>query len=77
VSNPADHAETGRAIMSVVPGRAARYFKKVQCFCFRQHTLKPGELRTMRLVYFISPHIPKDIPSIIVSYAFFPVKKHT
>ncbi len=77
VSNPSDHSETGQAIMSVVPGRAARYFKKLQCFCFHQETLKAGQFRNMKLVYFISSGIPKDISSIIVSYAFFPVKKHT
>ncbi len=77
VSNPSNHAETGQAIMSVVPGRAARYFKKLECFCFHQETIKAGESRNMRLVFFVSPHIPKDVRSIIVSYAFFPVKKHT
>jgi len=77
VSNPSDHAETGQAIMSIVPGRAARYFKKLECFCFHQETIKAGEFRKMKLVFFISPKVPKDVRSIIVSYSFFPVKKRS
>ena len=77
VSNPSGRAETGQAIMSIVPGRAARYFKKIECFCFHQETIKAGGLRKMKLVFFISPKVPEDVRSIIVSYSFFPVKKRS
>lgn len=70
-------ATTAQAIMSVSPSAAARYLHKTECFCFHHETMKAGEIRKMRLVFFISPDLPKDVHTITLSYAFFPVKKRT
>ncbi len=73
--NPSGNPATGQAIMSVSPGVAARYLRKLECFCFHQQTLKAGESRKMPLVFFVSPDLPKDVHTITLSYAFFTVKK--
>jgi cytochrome c oxidase assembly protein subunit 11 len=71
--NPTDQTITGQAVPSVSPGWAAQYFKKLDCFCFRQQKLKPGEARQMPLVFYVSPDLPTDVRDLALVYSFFPI----
>jgi cytochrome c oxidase assembly protein subunit 11 len=64
---------TGQAVPSYGPQNAGEYFKKVECFCFTQQTLAPGETRRMPVVFVVDPKLPKDVSTIAVSYTFFEV----
>ncbi len=74
VHNNSSRAITGQAIPSYSPELAARYFKKVECFCFKQQTLQPHETREMPVVFLIDKEIPKDVGTILLSYTFFAVE---
>jgi cytochrome c oxidase assembly protein subunit 11 len=65
---------TGQAVPSYGPQRAGEYFKKLECFCFTQQTLAPGEVRRMPVVFLIDPRLPKDLNTIAISYTFFAVE---
>jgi cytochrome c oxidase assembly protein subunit 11 len=73
VRNTLDRPVTGQAFPSYNPQRAAGYFKKLECFCFRQQTLGPGEVRRMPVVFVIDPQVPDDVNTITLSYTFFEV----
>ena len=73
VRNTLDRPVTGQAIPSYHPQRAAGYFKKLDCFCFTQQTLGPGEVRRMPVVFVIDPEMPRDVDAITLSYTFFEV----
>ena len=65
----------GQAIPSVSPGIASVYLKKVECFCFVNQSLKPGETKVMPLRFFIDPALPKDVSEMTLSYSFFEATK--
>ena len=73
--NITSQASTGQAIPSISPGKAAQYFKKIECFCFQRQELKPGEVKEMPLTFYVSPDLPEDIKTITLSYAFFSAVK--
>ncbi len=73
VRNTLDRPVTGQAVPSYAPALAAQYFKKLECFCFRQQTLGPGEVRRMPVVFVVDPALPGDVSSITLSYTFFEV----
>lgn len=73
VRNLSDKPVTGQAVPSVSPGQAAQHFDKIECFCFEQQTLAPGESREMPLAFIIKPEIGADIAQITLSYAFFSI----
>jgi len=74
IRNTAQRPVTGQAIPSYGPQIAVRYFKKLECFCFTQQTLQPGEARQMPVVFVIERGLPDDINTITLSYSFFEVE---
>ena len=64
---------TAQAIPSYAPGQAMPHFRKLECFCFSEHTLKPGESKQWPVVFVIDRKLPKDIKTITLSYTFFEV----
>lgn len=79
VTNTGDKPVTGRAIYSVVPEQAGPYFQKLECFCFSDQTLQPGQTAEFPVVYFVDPQFAKDFetkdkPEIVLSYTFFKSK---
>jgi cytochrome c oxidase assembly protein subunit 11 len=73
VVNTQARTVVAQAIPSYAPQSAAPHFKKVECFCFRQQTLKPNEARQMPVVFFIDPALPRDVKNITLSYTFFEI----
>lgn len=73
--NLTDQTMIGQAIPSVAPGRAAKYFTKMECFCFNQQTFQAGEAREMPLVFVVDPDLPKDVSTITLGYTFFDTSK--
>jgi cytochrome c oxidase assembly protein subunit 11 len=74
IRNTSDRAVTGQAIPSYGPQLAVRYFKKLECFCFTQQTLQPGEARQMPVVFVIEQGLPGDVNTITLSYSFFEIE---
>jgi cytochrome c oxidase assembly protein subunit 11 len=74
VVNLTDRPITGQAYPSYGPMEAAPYFRKLECFCFAKQTLQAGEKRQMPVVFVIDPKLPKDVPTITLSYTFFEVE---
>ncbi len=74
VRNRSDRPITGQAIPSFGPQLAAGYFKKLDCFCFTQQTLAPGEVRLMPVAFVIEPGFPQDVNTVTLSYTFFEVE---
>jgi cytochrome c oxidase assembly protein subunit 11 len=73
VKNTLDRPITGQAVPSYSPQQAALYFAKVECFCFRQQLLAPGEVRRMPVVFVIDPKLPPELNTVTLSYTFFEV----
>lgn len=64
---------TAQAVPSFGPQLAGEYFKKVECFCFTQQTLAPGETRRLPVVFVVDPKLPRDVNTIAISYTFFEI----
>lgn len=78
--NHSDKTVTGSAVFNVSPPQAGAYFNKIQCFCFTEQTLKPGEKVEMPVTFFVDPDMLKDpdaagVDEITLSYTFYPVDK--
>jgi len=76
-TNISNKPTKGQAIFNVTPMVAGAYFNKVQCFCFTETELKPGETMTMPVVFYIDPEIvntpeTKSIGTLTLSYTFYP-----
>ncbi|MCR5877456.1 cytochrome c oxidase assembly protein [Phenylobacterium sp. J367] len=76
VRNNSDQAITGRAVFNVVPEQAGPYFQKLDCFCFSDQTIGPGETVEMPVLYFVDPKYATDFETkgkqeVTLSYTFF------
>ena len=69
--NDGADSELGVAVPSVTPELAALYFKKIECFCFKQQTLKSGESRKMPVLFYVKPDLPADVNTVTLNYAFY------
>lgn len=74
VTNNTSRPVTGQAVPSYSPPNAQQYFHKLECFCFTRQTLAPGETRQMPVVFVLDPAMPKDMPTVSLSYTFFQVE---
>jgi cytochrome c oxidase assembly protein subunit 11 len=71
--NKQDRTMAAQAIPSYAPMQASAHFNKLECFCFNEYTLQPGETKQWPVVFVIDPKLPKDVKTITLSYTFFEV----
>ena len=71
--NVQNRTMVAQAIPSYAPMQASPYFNKLECFCFNEYTLAPGESKQWPVVFVIDPKLPKDVTTITLSYTFFEV----
>lgn len=71
--NVQDRRMAAQAIPSYAPSQASTHFNKLECFCFTQYTLDPGEKKSWPVAFVIDPKISKDVTTITLSYTFFEV----
>ena len=79
VTNQAARTTTGVAAYNVAPLTVGAYFQKINCFCFTEQTMGPGEKREMPVVFYVDPALAKDsendgLNTITLSYTFYPVR---
>ena len=77
VTNQTARVTTGQAGYNVTPPTVGQYFEKINCFCFTEQTMKPGEKRDMAVVFYVDPKLAKDseqdtLTNITLSYTFYP-----
>lgn len=71
--NVQNRAMAAQAIPSYAPKQATSHFNKLECFCFNEYQLQPGEAKSWPVVFYIDPKLPKDVRTITLSYTFFEV----
>ncbi len=79
VTNEAARVTAGQAGYNVSPSTTGAYFEKINCFCFTEQTMKPGEKRDMAVVFYVDPKLADDaeldsVKLITLSYTFYPVR---
>jgi cytochrome c oxidase assembly protein subunit 11 len=79
VTNQSTHETAGQAAYNVTPTTAGGYFDKINCFCFTEQRLAPGEKREMAVVFYVDPALIKDsdqddLNTITLSYTFYPLR---
>jgi len=79
VTNLAARTTTGQAAYNVAPLTVGKYFEKINCFCFTEQTMVPGEKRQMAVVFYVAPSVAADsendgLNTITLSYTFYPVR---
>src|SRR3954467_9336828 len=80
VTNQSARATTGQAAYNVAPLTVGAYFQKINCFCFTEQTMAPGEKREMPVVFYVDPALVNDsdndgLNTITLSYTFYPVRE--
>ena len=73
VKNTTDTKMTAQAVPSVAPSNAAAHLKKLECFCFEQQELAPGEEALLPVKFLISNELPNQIKNVILSYTIFDI----
>ena len=71
--NTQNRRMAAQAIPSYAPRQAAAHFNKLECFCFNQYVLEPGEKKEWPVAFVIDPRLSKDVTTITLSYTFFEV----
>jgi cytochrome c oxidase assembly protein subunit 11 len=71
--NVQNRTMAAQAFPSYAPKQASAHFNKLECFCFNEYTLAPGESKRWPVVFVIDPRLPKDVTTITLSYTFFEV----
>jgi cytochrome c oxidase assembly protein subunit 11 len=71
--NMQNRTMAAQAIASFAPMNSGAHFNKLECFCFNEYTLKPGESRQWPVVFYVDAKLPKDVTTITLSYTFFEV----
>jgi cytochrome c oxidase assembly protein subunit 11 len=79
-TNLSTRTTTGEAAYNVAPFTVGAYFQKINCFCFTEQKLKPGETQELTVVFYVDPALAKDsdqddLDTITLSYTFFPVRE--
>ena len=80
VTNQSARTTTGQAAYNVAPLTVGAYFQKINCFCFTEQTMAPGEKREMPVVFYVDPSLVADhendgLNTITLSYTFYPVRE--
>jgi cytochrome c oxidase assembly protein subunit 11 len=80
VTNQSARTTTGQAAYNVAPLTVGAYFQKINCFCFTEQTMAPGEKREMPVVFYVDPALATDpendgLSTITLSYTFYPVRE--
>jgi cytochrome c oxidase assembly protein subunit 11 len=80
VVNESARETAGQAGYNVAPAQAGAYFSKIDCFCFTEQRMAPGEKREMAVVFFVDPALAKDsdqddLNTITLSYTFYPLRE--
>jgi cytochrome c oxidase assembly protein subunit 11 len=80
VTNQSARSTTGQAAYNVAPLTVGAYFQKINCFCFTEQTMAPGEKREMPVVFYVDPSLVADsendgLNTITLSYTFYPVRE--
>ena len=73
LSSTVPRVTAGQDIPSYAPDGSGKFFRKLECFCFRQQTLQPNEIREFPVVFIVDPKLPADVGTITLSYTFFEV----
>jgi cytochrome c oxidase assembly protein subunit 11 len=71
--NVQNRTMAAQAIPSYAPKQATAHFNKIECFCFNEYTLAPGERKQWPVVFYIDPKLPGEVRTITLSYTFFEV----
>ncbi|MBX9649616.1 MAG: cytochrome c oxidase assembly protein [Xanthobacteraceae bacterium] len=79
VTNQSARTTAGQAAYNVAPLTVGSYFQKINCFCFTEQTMAPGEKREMPVVFYVDPALVADsendgLSTITLSYTFYPVR---
>jgi cytochrome c oxidase assembly protein subunit 11 len=75
--NVQNRSMSAQAIPSYAPKQAAAHFSKLECFCFNQYTLEPGEKKQWPVAFVIDPKLSRDVSTVTLSYTFFEVGTKT
>jgi cytochrome c oxidase assembly protein subunit 11 len=71
--NTQNRVMAAQAIPSYAPHQASAHFNKLECFCFNEYTMQPGESKQWPVVFYVDSKLPKDVTTITLSYTFFEV----